>query len=166
MGLRGDLVPLPPWDLDHDPAVPVGPSPVGVHRPDVRRCVNDSAAARLDATLVLVHGLVNVVVAPLGLLEGEGLDPGLVPLRLVALERRHIVGFPVAARLGHRLPAAQGIEGRDATVQGPGFEPLRDGRDRVGSVVHSALAQHQPRLVRPGAGMTRPCFVVGPPTGG
>ena len=55
---------------------------------------DDPTAARLKATVVLVHGLVIVVVAALetlGLCDGEGLDHGLVPLR-VSLEHQHIVG--------------------------------------------------------------------------
>ena len=65
-GLRAGLVPLPSLGLDQDQVAQVGPSPVGIHIPNVRRCADDPAAACLDATLVLVHGLVKVLVAALG----------------------------------------------------------------------------------------------------
>ena len=142
-GLRGDLRALPPSGLNHDQAVQVGPDSVGVHISKVLRCAECPAAARLDSDVVLVYGLVEVVVATfesLGLLDGEGLDHGLVQLRLVALEGQHIVGAPVADGLCNPLLAAHGVHGHDATLQRQRLEQCRDGRNLVGPVVHLALA--------------------------
>ncbi len=66
----------------------VGPDPVGVHRPIVFRCDEHPAATGLDTAVVLVHGLVEVMVAAfegLRLCDGEGLDHRLVQLRLLPL---------------------------------------------------------------------------------
>ena len=105
---------------------------------------DDPAAARLDATVALVHGLVEVrrtALETLGLFDGEGLDHGLVQLRLVALERRHTVGAPVADGRRNPLPAAQGIEGHKAALEHRHLKQFRNGRDLVGVVVHPARAQ-------------------------
>ncbi len=67
--------------------------------------------------------------------DGEGLDHGLVQRRLVALEGQHMVDAPVADRLCELLLATHGVHGHDAALQ------RRDGRDRVGPVVHPALTR-------------------------
>ena len=152
-GLRGDPVPLSPLDLDQDQAAQVGPEAVGGHVPDVLRCPDDPAAARLDAAVVLVHGLVEVVVAAregFRLLDREGLDHRLVPRRLVVLERQHIVGAPVAEGLRNPRVAAHGVDGHDAALEHQHLEQCRHGRNLVGLVGHPTLAQDQARLVRPG----------------
>ena len=74
--------------LDHDQALQVGPGPVGSPIAKVLRGPDNPAATRLDATVVLVHGLVGGMLAALEILgrfDGQGLDHGLVPVRLVAL---------------------------------------------------------------------------------
>ena len=108
-GFRDDLFVLSPLGLDHDQAVQVGPSPVGVHVPGVFRCPERAAAARLNVPAVLLYGLMELVVAALealGLLGGEGFDHGRVQRRLVALEHQHIVNPSVANGWHNPLPAA------------------------------------------------------------
>ena len=98
--------------------------------------------------MVLVHGLVEVVVAAregFRLLDREGLDHRLVQLRLVVLERQHIVGPPVAEGLRHPRVADHGVDGHDATL-----EQFRNGRNLVGLVGHPTLTQDQARRVGPG----------------
>ena len=153
-GLRRDLFSLPPLGLDHHQACRSGQAPSGsTYR--VYSGVPSPAAARPNAALVLVHGLVEVVVAALenlGLFDSEGLDHGFVRRRLVALERQHIVGLPVADRLCHPLLATHGINRHDTAFQRHRLDQGRNSRDPVGPIVPGQTQSRAGRVNRSGEG--------------
>ena len=152
--LGRDPVATATFTLDPDQAGQVAPLAVGVDMGEQGGGARRPAAADFDAAVVLPDG-VRVVVGAAGEVSGPFQGPRvlhpLVETLVVGPHAPYVVGPLLPDRARNRLLATHGIEGHNTALQAQHAQPLRDGRDFVGLVIHRGLGQHQAVGLRPGA---------------